>query len=191
MKSILKKQIISLVVLIIIAIMLSLGVGMLFKLIESRSSRVQEIKEQIATYEINKHAFSDETKKIKELQLRYQSLEGFVVTEKKLPSVLTTIESLASANALSLDVTEVATPIKNNVATLVIEFTAQGGYDALQAFFQALTQQSYAIAFSRLELVANTAQEDLAAVSTNKKSVQKAVPVQKWRAFATLTILSF
>jgi len=191
MKSILKKQIISLVILIIIAIMLSLGVGMLFKLIESRSSRVQEIKEQIPTYEINKHAFSDETKKIKELQLRYQNLEGFVVTEKKLPSVLTTIESLASANALSLDVTEVATPIKNNVTTLVIEFTAQGGYDALQTFFQALTQQPYAIAFSRLELVANTAQEDLAAVSTNKKSVQKAVPVQKWRAFATVTILSF
>lgn len=190
MKTLVKKQIIVLIASLAFFLVVAAGIAVLFRLIEARAAVVQDIKEQIATYQVNKRAFSEEAQQIKLLQSRFSVLSDYVVTEKNLPTILSTIETLAKENALSLDITEVATPVKDATTSLIVEFTAQGNYTALQSFLASLLHQPYAASFSRIEFVANTTPEQTP-VSGKKPLVKQLPQEQQWRVFGTLTVLSF
>lgn len=177
---------------LILSIILFVGIGILaagfvffLKFIETRSARVLEIKEEIATYEINKRSFSEEAQEIKTLQAKVQTLEEYVVTPATLPGVLSDLEALAVDRGVAFQITGVATPTEKDQKKLRIDFSLEGSFTLVQEFLQLLLQQPFATAFTKLEFAAEPKIQPLDGVPAGSTTTDA------WRVLGTLEILSF
>lgn len=177
---------------LILAIVLFVGIGVLaagfvffLRFIETRSARVLEIKEEIATYEINKRSFTEEAQEIKALQTRVQTLEQSVVTAATLPGVLSDLEALAGKRKVSFQITGVSTPTEKDQKKLRIEFSLEGPFVLVQEFLELLLKQPFATAFTKLEFTAEPKIQPLEGAPAGSTTTDS------WRVLGTLEILSF
>lgn len=177
---------------LILAIILFVGIGVLtagfiffLRFIEKRSVRVLEIKEEIATYEINKRSFSEEAQEIKALEARVATLEEFVVTPQTLPNVLSRLEARAVEKGVTFQITGVSTPTEQDQKKLRIEFSLEGSFLLVQEFLETLLQQPFATAFTKLEFSAEPKIQPL------EGDPVVAPRTDGWRVLGTLEILSF
>jgi hypothetical protein len=177
---------------LILAIILFIGIGVLaagfvffLRFIEKRSVRVLEIKEEIATYEINKRSFSEEAQEIKALEARVLALEEHVVTSATLPGVLSYLETLAGERGVIFQITGVSTPTEKDQKKLRIEFSLEGSFALVQEFLDLLLKQPFATAFTRLEFSAEPKIQPL------EGDPVVAPLTDRWRVLGTLEILSF
>lgn len=185
MKSIFRKHLFLGIFLFVILIVLAAGVFFFTRFIQRQSVKVHQLKEDIATYEVNKRSFSEEAQQIKELQGRLQTLEGYVVSPATLPSLLSTLESRATEEGVIFQITGVATPTEQDQKKLRIDFSLSGSLPKVRAFLELLLSQPFAAAFTRLEFTADPQITPLDQVEE--------VPVTggSWRVIGTLEILSF
>lgn len=191
MKNILRKHTIVTIILSLVVCVFVFALLSLARFIEQRSARVLEIKERIATYEINKKSFSEEAQQVKSLQSRLETLRSFIVTPATLPSVLSRLEALSASQQLEFEITGVTTPIENEQTKLKIDFTVIGTFDQTTTFLETMLKQSFAASFARLEMVALQKTEALAAKDAKKATARTEPREQQFRVFGTLEILSF
>jgi Tfp pilus assembly protein PilO len=69
---------------------------------------------------------------------------------KNIPSLLSTLEKLASKNGVSFEITSVQTPIENEKTKLLIESTSKGSFTQIQNFFEELQHQNFQVRFARV-----------------------------------------
>lgn len=195
MKSILKKHILVLAISIIGCVIAIIGIGILFATTNSKTTRVSEIKERLASYQKNKKAFEDEAKELRVLQERLSILEKHVVTSDSLPVLLSSLEGLASKNGIGFEITSVQTPIENEKPKLLIEATAKGSYLGLRTFFAQLEHQPFQVKLKRLYLFSEQAETTsietagtLSGPKTTKPVISKEVG---WQGVVTIEVLSF
>lgn len=185
MKSIFRKHLFFGIFLFVVLIVLAAGVFFFVRFIQRQSVKVHQLKEDIATYEVNKRSFAEEAQQIKELQGRVQTLEGYVVTAATLPSLLSTLESRAVKEDVVFQITGVATPTEQEQKKLRIDFSLSGSFSKVRTFLEILLSQPFATAFTRLEFVADPQIIPIDQVD------QVSVPEGGWRVIGTLEILSF
>lgn len=190
MKTILRRHTTLSIILALITLFLIAGLLFLLRLVDQRLTKVLDIKEQIATYEINKKSFSEEAQEVKSLQARFEKLQGLVVTPANLPAVLSKIESLSKLQNLEFEITGVTTPVEEEKAKLRIDFTAVGSFSETSAFLDTLSHQTFATSFKRLEMVA-VPKAEVVLTKDQKKPIVSKPSELKWRVFGTLEILSF
>lgn len=185
MKSIFRKHLFFGIFLFIVLIILAAGVFFFIRLIQRQSVKVHQLKEDIATYEVNKRSFSEEAQQIKELQGRLQILQGYVVSAATLPSLLSTLESRAVEEGVTFQITGVVTPTEQDQKKLRIDFSLSGSLANVRAFLDLLLSQPFAAAFTRLEFAADPQIVPLDQLE------QTSAREESWRVIGTLEILSF
>jgi hypothetical protein len=195
MNTIFKKHIISLVVSIILSISLLIGLILFFSFIKNKMSKVIELKERIVTYQKNEKAFADEASQIKILQNKLTNIESKIITSEKIPSLLSTFETLAQSDNIDFEITSVQTPLVDEKTKLMIDFDAKGSYLNLQKFLNQIQHQSFQVNFSQL-FIFSEQKESIKTVTngtlpTNKISSQPVLKEKGWHSIATIEILSF
>lgn len=193
MKSILKKHIITTVLLSMLIVALGIGALLGGRMFARHTQEVLKARQKIATYEVHKKSFQEEAAQVKDIQTRVNALKQSVVTKESLPSFLSSLESLARASEVQFDITGVETPVVDDVAHLEVEVTIDGTFAQATAFLSTLLHQPYTIAINRLDIVSGAA-ATARDVAPTAPGVKKAAPVVKepvFRTFATLEVKSF
>lgn len=191
MKKNLKKQIIVTIFLILGIGAFTFGLFFLLRLLDQRLTRVLEIKEQIATYEINKNSFSEEAQEVKSLQLRFERLKSLVVTTTTLPTVLSNLETLSLEKKLELEITGVSTPLEEGKNKLRIDFTALGTFEDIDTFIETILKQPFVVSIVRLEMSIIPKIEPIPIDDPKKISPIVLSKEPTWRMLGTIEILSF
>lgn len=144
--------------------------------------RAQEIKEHLASYEQNKKVFAEESIELQKINERIGKLETHRVTVDTVPQLLSSLESMATAEGIVFDITTVHTP-KNaeDAQTLVIDFAATGSYVDIATYLDRLASQPYGIRFTRFSLYRSTQTQDTLV----------ATPEVTWELLASMEVLSF
>ncbi len=195
MNTILKKHIISLVLSIIFPVVL-LGVGgLLLQQLNTKVSRIADIKERIASYQKNKKAFTDEVSNIQLLEKRVSSLESSIVTTEEVPTLLSSLESLAKDSGVTFEITSVQNPVENDAPKLTIECSVIGSKTQVLSFLDRLQHQSFAVRVSKLFLFSEEGQQSspLASgvLSGGKVKTVTVSSEKQWHGIATIEIISF
>lgn len=195
MNTILKKHILSLIVIIILGVVLLSGIAFLSFSMKVKMAQVIDTKERIASYQKNKKAFNEEVNKLKSLEERLVDLESKIITKENVPTLLSNLEILAQKNGTTFEITSVQTPIENDKVKLLIEFNTKGSYNQIQSFLDQLQHQSFELKITKLFLFSEQG-ESLSETTSGKLSVNKSkasvVPKEKgWQGVTTIEILSF
>lgn len=194
MNTILRKHIITLIILIVIGAVCIAGVLVLLTKMNTKMVRVAEIKERLASYQKNKKAFDDEADQLRLLGQRISALEAFVVTPAVVPAVLSQIETIALSQGVSFEITSVQTPTIEDKTKLFIECTIIGSYEEIQTFFTRIQQQEFVAKIGKVYIFSAEG-EQVALTGSGTLSTGKPAPkVSKelqWQAVATIEIISF
>lgn len=195
MNTILKKHIISLILLIVVAGMILIGIVFLFSSMKTKIIRVLETKERISSYQKNKKEFADEVLKLKSFEERIVSLESKVVGSADVPTLLSTFENLAQDNVAGFEIVSVQTPVVDEKMKLLVDFNVKGSYSQIQAFFNKIQHQSFQVHFLELAIFSDQVgqvAEVENVISPDNKTKLPVLPKEKsWQAAATIEILSF
>jgi Tfp pilus assembly protein PilO len=195
MSNILKNNIIKLIIYIALTVALFVGVSIVFANMKIKMSKVYEIKEKLSSYQQNKKAFEDEVKEIRSLEDRIKVLESFKISSENIPSLLSTLEKLASKNGVSFEITSVQTPIENEKTKLLIESTSKGSFTQIQNFFEELQHQNFQVRFARVfifsEKGVNSSPETTGTLSVKGAKAPVVSKELKWQGVATIEIQSF
>ncbi len=183
MKSLLIKQY------IITGTIIVLFGGSLFALIhfisvmEKKKTNVIQAREHLASFEQNKRIFAEEAKEFEVIRQRIDFLEKNIITNATVPTVLSSIETMAKEKQIDFVITTVDTVMQNEIPShLHIDFSASGTFDAINAFITTLLSQSYEVRFSRFSMY----------VSEESSSEEAVVPsVAQWQLLAGIDIISF
>lgn len=149
------------------------GVWYFIQYLQHQESTVIAAHERIDSYSQNKKIFADEFAAMSNLTTRVATLESLNVTQSSIPSLLSSLEDMARARAIVFDITSAQNPEKQKPEKLSIDFTASGDIDALTAFLNDLTHQTYQLKFTKLSVFADTS-----------------VP-GKWSMIGSVQVLSF
>jgi Tfp pilus assembly protein PilO len=195
MNTILKKHIVTLVLSVVLPVALLIG-GLLFiRQLTVKVSRIADIKERIASYQKNKKAFTDEVSKIQLLEKRVGLLESSVITAEEVPTLLSSLESLAKDSGVTFEITSVQNPVENDVPKLTIECSVIGSKTQILSFLDRLQHQSFAVGISKLFLFSEEGQQSspvVAGVLSGGKTKAVAIsPEKQWHGIATVDIISF
>ena len=195
MNTILKKQYILLILTTIIVFVFIGFLGIVFSKIKLNTVRVQETKERLMSYQVNKKAFNDETNQIRSLQERLTNLESKIVTNQSVPELLSKLESLATENKLEFEITSVQTIIENEAPKLIIECNTHGSYQQIVSFFNLLQHQEFQIKIRKFFVFSEQGPSSLSEVAgTLSTGKTKTAPLPKevlWQGVATIEIISF
>ncbi len=195
MNKALRKQYIKLILIVIFCILvLGLGFRVVYQINKTKLS-VKETKERLASYQINKKAFNEETEQISSLEKRVSVLEGFVINNSSVPELLSKLESLAQEQNIKFEITSVQTIPVDGTAKLMIEFKTEGTYQVVTAFFDKLQHQKFQTKFKSMYIFSEegslTEPETSGTISVSKSKTPALPKELKWQGVATLEIVSF
>lgn len=147
---------------------------------------VLDIKKQLASYDINKKIFADESKSLESIEARIENLEKYRVTEDSVPALLSSLESMAQDKNVTFAITTVSSPVaKAEKPTLSIDVAARGTFENVTSFLEDLQSQPYEIQFTRFSLfISNTDTEENTTILTKKM-------LEEWELLASIKIISF
>ena len=140
---------IAFLVLVVSAVALSLFAVSMGK----REARVIEARDRLASFEQNKRIFAEEAKELEAIKEHIEQLEAKVVTEEKVPELLSSLEAMAKVQAVEFTITAVSSDAEvQKTARLHIDVSATGTLPAIQSLVKEMLSQDYQIAFTRFSL---------------------------------------
>jgi hypothetical protein len=186
-----KKHIIVLITTVILCGICFAGLSYFANLMYVKKNKVLTIKEQLASYDQNKKIFSEESSALAAIGTRVSALESYFITSASTPQLLSGLEELGQKNNIDFTITSVQTPGAGAAnQKLLIDFSAKGSAAQLDAFFTALSHQSYQIVFTKFSLFADgVSQNSQALAAPTSKIAPKGVP--QWAALASIEVISF
>jgi Tfp pilus assembly protein PilO len=178
MKALFRKQlgvVIGIAGIFLFALLGLIRVGMAMK---EKEARVQEIKNHVASYEMNKKVFTEETKQLQKIERTVAALEMNRITAATIPALLSSLEELAASHHVTFSITSVDTPGKGEEQKLLIDSAATGSYEHIIAFVTELLSQPYQVRFNEFSLYQNTQEAMLGTAPA-------------WELLATIEVISF
>ncbi len=198
MHAILRKHIITIIILILVGAASLTLIVLLFSSMNTKISRVLETKERLSSYQKNTKAYREESEQFALLEKRLGALEGQIINDQTVPATLSFLEDLAEKDGTDFEITSVQTPVQNEKKVLILDFTITGSYTAVRLFLDQIQHQVYQIKFSKLEMFSEGQAAQVPAVAPivvpGKPPVVSPVTVPKerqWRAVATIEVLNF
>lgn len=153
MESLYKKKLMHVILSALLLAVLILVLAIFARSMEYKKQQVIDIKERLASYEQNKKIFQDETKRLGRAGERVAMLEAARVTTENLPTLLSSLETLALNRSVTFAITQVETPlVETGPQKLTISFSAQGSLVNLQAFLSDINHQVYQVRFTSFSL---------------------------------------
>lgn len=150
-----KRHIVILVLGILIAGGSMYGVWYVVRTLQTEESEVVAAQQRIASYTQNKKIFTDEFTAMNALSARILRLESYTITPATIPTLLSSLEDMAHARAITFTITSAQNPGKQKPEKLSIDFSASGDITALTAFLDDLSRQAYQVKFTKLSLFAD------------------------------------
>jgi Tfp pilus assembly protein PilO len=194
MDNILRKNFIQLIISICLLILLVGSIVFIFHLIKKDVTAVIEIKERLVSYKNNKKEFNQQTSKLQSLSQRLSVLKMQIINSTTVPSLLSSLESVATRSQVLFDITNVQTLVENENPKLVVEFKVNGSYTKIQDFLDKLQHQQFQVSFKKLSIFSLDDQD------INVEKNYTVLPTEKlphligrssWQGVATIEVLSF
>ncbi len=168
MKSVFRIQFISLII-ASIAFLGSLVAFYFFSTtMKAKEARVLEARDHLASFEQNKRIFTEEAKELEVIKNRVEALETNLLTKESIPTLLSSLESMATARNVVFTLTAVNQPETSEGVDpiLHIEFSAEGSFADLELLATDMLTQSYQATFTRFSLYfSDTAWQLLAGIN--------------------------
>ncbi len=186
MKSIIRKHIVTVVVVSIAFLGMAFSIWRFEHLMKDKQDRVISVKEQLASYNENKIIFAEESLALAKITERVDALDKYRIRASTTPELLSSLEDLALKNNVKFSITTADNNVKGK---LIIGFSASGSRTAIDSFLDQLSHQTYQIKFTKISIFADTIQSP---ESLGTPEIKTPVPkIQEWQVLANIEILSF
>lgn len=176
-----------------ISALLLVGAALLFMRfaagMKNREQHVVEIRDRVASFELNKQALVEESVRLEEIKSRIESLEQYVVTKDTIPTLLSDLEDRAKSYNIAFDISTANTTRFGEKEKLSIEFVGEGTLFNVEAFLQSLLSQTYQVRFTRF----NLHRLETTNTTVNPDGTEKVIasPITKWRVIAGIEVVSY
>ena len=152
-----KTHLIRLIISILVLVFAILGIIWFAHQMRFRERQVVTTNARLVSYDRNKKIFAQETAALTAIEKRIVALEAYRVTPATTPELLSSIEARARVYDIDFTITTAQTPgAQNSKQKLLIDFSATGDMQMLQAFLADLMRQPYQIKFVKFALFADS-----------------------------------
>ena len=124
----------------------------IFKRLHANVEFTKNAQQTLALYEHNRDAWKDANTTFTQDEALVASLGKHIITQATTPDFLSKLESMATARAITLTITSVASSPIDTTPGLLVVCTVEGVFSSVEAFLEDLEHMPQQVVFTTLSL---------------------------------------